>query len=85
MYGFKDPLSFIPCTVHFPFLILPKSWKVLMKESLTPGLFKSFQVSKVFKDHSRPVNSIDFDPSGNFLLTCSDDESMRIYTATTGK
>ncbi|KAJ3370049.1 member of Set1p complex, histone methyl transferase [Kappamyces sp. JEL0680] len=57
----------------------------MSKEVLTPQLFSTFKVSKVFKDHNRLINSIDWDDKGEFCLTCSDDESMRVYNALSGK
>jgi COMPASS component SWD2 len=56
------------------------------QEPLTPKLFKTFKVAKVFKDHNRAITSMDWDDKGLFCLTCSDqDESMRVYNATSGK
>ncbi|KAJ3273288.1 WD repeat-containing protein 82 [Terramyces sp. JEL0728] len=56
-----------------------------MFEQLTLELLQSMGASKVFKENTRPINAIDFDDQGGFTLTSSDDESMRIYNANSGK
>jgi COMPASS component SWD2 len=56
-----------------------------MGEELSLHLLKSFQVAKVQKDNSRLVNGMDFDDNNSFLCTSSDDESIRLYSLSSGK
>jgi COMPASS component SWD2 len=54
-------------------------------EILTDQLLQSLKVAKVNKEHTRTINSIDFDNSGGLCLTSSDDESIRVYSCNSGK
>ncbi|KAI9352491.1 WD40-repeat-containing domain protein [Zopfochytrium polystomum] len=51
---------------------------------LTDEKVSSFQLAKVFKDNQRHITSMDYDASGELLLTVSDDDSMRMYDCLTG-
>ena len=51
---------------------------------LNANLFKQFKVSKIFKD-SKEINALDMDDSGNYLLTCADDDCIKIYDLMNGK
>ncbi|CAK8687771.1 WD repeat-containing protein 82-like [Clavelina lepadiformis] len=46
---------------------------------LGDGVVKSFRVAKVFRENSDRVNSIDFAPNGESLISGSDDDSIVIY------
>jgi WD40 repeat protein len=52
--------------------------------SLNTDLLVKFEVGKVFPDLSSDY-SIDFDHSGNFCLTSSADETLRLYDVRLGK
>ena len=51
---------------------------------LTDGLLKRYAPAAVFKESAAPVNSCTFSDDGRILLTASDDEFVRIYSAETG-
>ena len=51
---------------------------------LSRDLFSKFQVGKVFPN-STTNYSLDFDATGSFLLSASDDETLRVYDARLGK
>ncbi|KAI8912411.1 WD40-repeat-containing domain protein [Gorgonomyces haynaldii] len=46
---------------------------------------EKFQVAKVFKDNTRHITSLDYSDNGDLLVTCSEDESIRIYNCLSGK
>jgi len=46
---------------------------------LGDSVVKSFRVAKVFRDNSDRINSIDFSPNGESLISASDDDSIVIY------
>ncbi|KAF9186199.1 member of Set1p complex, histone methyl transferase [Haplosporangium sp. Z 767] len=52
---------------------------------LTPALIGSLKVSKVFKDNTQIITSIDFDDSGSKCITSAQDESLHVYDCATGK
>lgn len=47
-------------------------------------LIKNYKISKVFTDNTNVISSLDFDASGEYLVTCSSDESMRLYSIRDG-
>ncbi|KAJ3329516.1 WD repeat-containing protein 82 [Blyttiomyces sp. JEL0837] len=51
---------------------------------LTDEKLSSFSLAKVFKDNERHITSMDYDASGEFLLTVSDDDSLRMYDCLSG-
>ena len=50
---------------------------------LSEGVVKSMAVGKVFKE-GEAVTSMDFFPSGKYLVTASEDNSVRLYDAVGG-
>ncbi|ODV97693.1 hypothetical protein PACTADRAFT_36691 [Pachysolen tannophilus NRRL Y-2460] len=54
---------------------------------ITENLMKSFQASKTFKYHKvdSPITSIDFDDSGQYLISSGVDESIQLYDVNKGK
>ncbi|KAF9431897.1 member of Set1p complex, histone methyl transferase [Entomortierella beljakovae] len=52
---------------------------------LTPSLLGSLKVSKIFKDNTHIITSLDFDDSGTKCVTSAQDESIHIYDCVTGK
>ena len=52
---------------------------------LTPALLGSLKVSKIFKDNTQIITSLDFDDSGTKCVTSAQDESLHVYDCVTGK
>ena len=46
---------------------------------LVDSVARSFRVAKVFRENSDQVNSVDFAPNGETLITASNDDSIVIY------
>ena len=46
---------------------------------LGDSVVKSFRVAKVFRENTDRINSIDFSPNGETLISASDDDSIVIY------
>lgn len=46
---------------------------------LVDNVVKSFRVAKVFRENNEKINSIDFSPTGESLISASDDDSIVIY------
>ncbi|KND03994.1 uncharacterized protein SPPG_01442 [Spizellomyces punctatus DAOM BR117] len=53
-------------------------------ERLTRDLITQFEIGKVFNDNRSQINSVDFDDTGEFCVTASDDDSLRVYDAVKG-
>ncbi|KAI8848051.1 WD40-repeat-containing domain protein [Chytridium lagenaria] len=53
-------------------------------DTLTAERLENFKISKVFADHSKRINSIDFDGTGDHCLSVGDDETMHIYDCLNG-
>lgn len=51
---------------------------------LVDHVVKSFRVAKVFRENTDRVNSIDFSPNGETLISSSDDDSIVIYDCEKG-
>jgi COMPASS component SWD2 len=51
---------------------------------LTDDTFKRMAMGKVFKDNTAAINSVDFSGDGEYLVTSSDDESIRLYSCAKG-
>ena len=54
-------------------------------EDLTQDLLKSFTAARIHKDNTRLINSLDYDNSGSNLVSASEDESIRVYSCSSGK
>ncbi len=52
---------------------------------LTQKVVESMKMGKSFKDNTDKINSMDFFADGEWLITGSDDESVHLYNAFTGK
>jgi COMPASS component SWD2 len=52
---------------------------------LTEQVLKSFKVAKVFRENSSIINSLDFWPTGETLISSSEDDSLVIYDCKDGK
>lgn len=51
---------------------------------LVDHVVKSFRVAKVFRENTDRINSIDFSPNGETLISSSDDDSIVIYDCEKG-
>lgn len=51
---------------------------------LNDGVIKNFHVTKTFTENSDRINSLDFSPNGDTLITASDDDSIIIYDCEKG-
>lgn len=49
---------------------------------LTEEIIQSMEVGLAFRDYSGRISSMDFHRTSNFLVTASDDESIRLYDVT---
>lgn len=58
-----------------------------MSIPISESIIKSFKPSKTFRYHENnaPITSLDFDDSGQFLISSGIDESMQLYDASKGK
>ena len=52
---------------------------VIFAMKLGDSVMKSFCVAKVFRENSERINSIDFAPNGENLISASDDDSIVIF------
>ena len=52
---------------------------------LSDNCVKAFRVAKVFRENSDKINSMDFSPNGETLISSSDDDSVVIYDCLEGK
>lgn len=52
---------------------------------LTPTLLSALKVSKIFKDNTQIITSLDFDDTGSKCVTSAQDESLHVYDCVTGK
>lgn len=53
--------------------------------SLDGTVLDRFCVARVFKDNSAAINGLDFNASGELLITSADDESLHLYNIGDGK
>ncbi|XP_023221817.1 WD repeat-containing protein 82-like [Centruroides sculpturatus] len=51
---------------------------------LVDHVVQSFRVAKVFRENTDRINSIDFSPNGDTLISSSDDDSIVIYDCEKG-
>lgn len=51
---------------------------------ITADLLQSLKISKVFTDHHKEINSLDFFHDGTLIVTC-DDTTLNVYDVLTGK
>lgn len=51
---------------------------------LTEQVVRSFRVAKVFKENTDRINNIDFSPSGDTLISSSEDDQIVIYDCEKG-
>lgn len=56
---------------------LEREEKVAME--LTDEALKSMEVGMAFRDYNGRISSMDFHKATNYLVTASDDESIRLY------
>jgi len=51
---------------------------------LTDQVIRSFKVAKVFKENTDRINNIDFSPTGDALISSSEDDQIVIYDVEKG-
>ncbi|KAI4327725.1 hypothetical protein L6164_020151 [Bauhinia variegata] len=51
---------------------------------LSEELIQSMEVGMAFKDYNGKISSMDFHKASSYLVTASDDESIRLYDVTSG-
>ncbi|KAK2142897.1 hypothetical protein LSH36_900g00006 [Paralvinella palmiformis] len=51
---------------------------------LTDVVLRNFRVAKVFRENTDRINSLDFSPNGETLISSSDDDSIVIYDCQNG-
>lgn len=51
---------------------------------LVDHVVRSFKVAKVFRENTDRINSIDFSPNGDTLISCSEDDQIVIYDCEKG-
>lgn len=51
---------------------------------LIDSVVRSFRVAKLFRDNTERINHIDFSPSGDLLISSSDDDQIVIYDCEKG-
>ncbi|XP_056381076.1 WD repeat-containing protein 82 [Hyla sarda] len=52
---------------------------------LTDNVLRSFRVAKVFRENSDKINCFDFSPTGETVISSSDDDSIVLYDCQEGK
>jgi COMPASS component SWD2 len=56
----------------------------MLATQLTDEHVRSFSLAKLFREHTKKINSLQFDPSGEYCITASEDESLQVYDALQG-
>lgn len=51
---------------------------------LVDQVVRTFRVVKLFRDNTERINNIDYSPTGDLLLTSSDDDQIVIYDCEKG-
>lgn len=51
---------------------------------LTDQVVKSFKTAKVFRENTDVINSVNFSPQGDTLISSSDDDQIVIYDCQNG-
>lgn len=55
------------------------------KMKLVDNVVRSFQVAKVFRENTDKINSFDFSPAGDYIISCSEDDQIVIYDSQKGE
>lgn len=56
-----------------------------VKLKLVDSVVRSFQVSKVFQENTRRINSFEFSSDGVYLISCSEDDQIVMYDTERGE
>lgn len=51
---------------------------------LTDQVIKSFKIAKIFRENTDVINSVNFSPQGDTLISSSDDDQIVIYDCQNG-
>lgn len=52
---------------------------------LVDNVVRSFKVAKVFRENTDKINSFDFSPAGDYIISCSEDDQIVIYDSQKGE
>ena len=63
----------------------PRPLVLAAKMKLTDEVFRSFRVSKVFRENTDRVNCLDFSANGDQMIASSNDDSIVIYCCLEGR
>ncbi|XP_022162510.1 WD repeat-containing protein 82 [Myzus persicae] len=55
------------------------------KMKLVDNVVRSFKVAKVFRENTDKINSFDFSPAGDYIISCSEDDQIVIYDSQKGE
>lgn len=55
-----------------------------IKCKLVDQVVRSFRVAKIFRENTDKINAIDFSPTGEHLISCSEDDQIVIYDCDKG-
>lgn len=58
---------------------------MVTKMKLVDNVVRSFKVAKVFRENTDKINSFDFSPAGDYIISCSEDDQIVIYDSQKGE
>jgi len=58
---------------------------MVAKMKLVDNVVRSFKVAKVFRENTDKINSFDFSPAGDYIISCSEDDQIVIYDSQKGE
>jgi len=64
--------------------IFQLAWTTFIEMKLTDQVVRSFKTAKVFRENTDVINSINFSPQGDTLISSSDDDQIVIYDCNSG-
>ena len=57
---------------------------IILTMKLVDHVVRQFKVAKLFSENTERINHIDFSPSGDLLVSSSDDDQIVIYDCEKG-
>ena len=60
------------------------NWKPVLSRHKMPK-YEEFQIGQVFTDSKTPITSLDFNQSGDLLISSSGDDSLNVYDCLQGR
>jgi COMPASS component SWD2 len=58
---------------------------MVVEMKLVDNVVRSFKVAKVFRENTDKINSFDFSPAGDYIISCSEDDQIVIYDSQKGE